>query len=106
MTQPRRGLALITFLVMSIPVAPSGQEPGTVVESDPRVRGLSYEFAETGEEIPYALFVPIGYDTSREWPLIVALHGLGRPYDWMMGYESFIDFAERDGYIVVSPLGS
>ena len=70
-----------------------------------RVQGHTYVFEETGEEMPYALFVPADYDTAREWPLIVSLHGLGRPYDWMMGYDGFIDFAERDGYIVVSPLG-
>jgi predicted peptidase len=69
------------------------------------VIGLIYRFEETGEEVPYAVFVPSGYDAAREWPLIVALHGLGRPYGWMMGYDGFIDFAERDGFVVVSPLG-
>ena len=85
--------------------AASGQEPGTVVAADPRVQGLTYTFEETGAEVPYALFVPSDYDASRPWPLIVALHGLGRPYDWMMGYEGFIDRAEEDGYVVVAPLG-
>jgi predicted peptidase len=81
------------------------QEPGTVVAADKRVQERTYVFAETGQSIPYALFVPSGYDATRKWPLIVALHGLGRPYDWMMGYEGMIDFAQRDGFIVVSPLG-
>jgi len=81
------------------------QEPGTVVAADKRVQGRSYVFADTGKSIPYALFVPSTYNASQKWPLIVALHGLGRPFDWMMGYEGMIDFAERDGFIVVSPLG-
>jgi len=81
------------------------QEPGSVVAADPRVQGRSYTFPETGVEVPYALFVPEGYDASRPSPLIIALHGLGRPYDWMMGYDGFIDFAQRGGYIVASPLG-
>ena len=81
------------------------QDPGTVVAADKRVQGRTYVFAETGKSVPYALFVPARYDASRKWPLIVALHGLGRPYDWMMGYDGMIDFAERDGFIVVSPLG-
>lgn len=81
------------------------QEPGTVVAADARVQGLTYVSPQTGEQVPYALFVPSGYDDSRSWPLIVALHGLGRPYDWMMGYDGFIDLAERDGYVVVAPLG-
>jgi len=96
---------MIALTWMSTPVHSAAQEPGTIVARDARVQGYTYVFEETGEEMPYALFVPSGYDTAREWPLIVALHGLGRPYDWMMGYDGFIDFAERDGYIVVSPLG-
>ena len=86
-------------------VSAAAQEPGSVVARDARVQGRTYTFPGTAAEVPYALFVPSGYDASREWPLIVTLHGLGRPYDWMMGYEGIIDFAERDGYIMVSPLG-
>ena len=81
------------------------QEPGTVVAADRRVQGRSYVFPTTGVTVPYALFVPSTYDAARPSPVIVALHGLGRPYDWMMGYEGMIDSAERDGFIVVSPLG-
>ena len=55
--------------------------------------------------MPYALFVPSSYDASREWPLIVGLHGLGRPYDWVMSYDGYVDLAERDGYILVTPKG-
>jgi predicted peptidase len=83
----------------------AAQEPGTVVAADKRVQERSYVFAETGQSIPYALFVPSTYTGSKQWPLIVALHGLGRPFDWMMGYQGMLDFAERDGFIVVSPLG-
>jgi poly(3-hydroxybutyrate) depolymerase len=81
------------------------QEPGTVVAADRRVQARSYVFAETGQTIPYALFIPSTYSAAKKSPLIVALHGLGRPFDWMMGYQGMIDFAERDGFIVVSPLG-
>ena len=63
------------------------------------------EKSSCANSLAYALFVPTAYDASQEWPLIVTLHGLGRPYDWMMGYDGIIDFAERDGYIMVSPLG-
>ena len=98
-------LGMIALTWMASPVRSASQEPGTIVARDARVQGHTYVFEETGVEMPYALFLPSGYDAAREWPLIVALHGLGRPYDWMMGYDSFIDFAERYGYIVVSPLG-
>ena len=100
------GVLTMTVLTwMGMPGGSAAQQPGTVVERDARVQGHTYVFEETGEEMPYALFLPADYDAAREWPLIVALHGLGRPYDWMMGYDGFIDFAERYGYIVVSPLG-
>jgi dipeptidyl aminopeptidase/acylaminoacyl peptidase len=96
-------MAAITLWLLT--VALLGQDPGTVVAADTRVQGRTYVFAETGKSIPYALFVPSNYDAAKPWPLIVALHGLGRPYDWMMGYDGMIDFAQRDGYLVVSPLG-
>ena len=96
---------MIALTWMASPVRSVSQEPGTIVARDARVQGHTYVFEETGAEMPYALFLPSSYDAAREWPLIVALHGLGRPYDWMMGYDSFIDFAEQYGYIVVSPLG-
>jgi predicted peptidase len=94
------GAAVIGF---AAPLA--AQEPGTVVAADKRVQGRSYRFEPTGETIQYALFVPSNYDPARKWPLIVGLHGAGRPYDWLMGYAGIIDFAQRDGYVMVTPLG-
>jgi predicted peptidase len=73
--------------------------------TDPRVQHRTYTMQETGETIPYALFVPTSYDRSTPNRLMVTLHGAGRQYDWVMGYEGFLDRAERDGYIVVTPLG-
>ena len=72
---------------------------------DPRVQHRSYEFPGTGESIPYAAFVPSSYDSSQGAPLIISLHGLGRSYDWLMGYHGLLDQAEESGYIVVTPLG-
>lgn len=98
--------SIMSCLVWSlVPAAVSAQEPGSVIAADPRVEGRSYIFEETGIEVPYALFAPSDYDPSTPSPLIVALHGLGRPFDWMMGYHGFIDFAEASGFIVAAPLG-
>ena len=73
---------------------------------DPRVQHRTYKFeAAGGIETPYALFVPSTYDSARPAPLMVALHGLGRQYDWLMGYHGMLDLAERDGFIVTTPLG-
>lgn len=96
----------VAFAVVALagPVV-SAQEAGSVVAADKRVQGRSYVFQETGEKMPYALFVPSSYDASKKWPLVVGLHGAGRPYDWLMGYDGIIDFAQRDGFIMVTPLG-
>lgn len=72
---------------------------------DPRVQHRSYAFPGTGETIPYAVFVPSSYNSTQSAPLIVSLHGLGRTHDWLMGYHGFLDQAEANGYIVVTPLG-
>ena len=71
---------------------------------DPRVLHCTYRFAD-GETIPYALFIPSTYDPCVPTPLMVSLHGLSRTYDWLMGYEGFLDLAERDSVIVLTPLG-
>jgi poly(3-hydroxybutyrate) depolymerase len=105
MLRAARAALLVLAIAAGSTSLAAAQEPGTVVAADPRVQGRSYLFAEAGVEVPYALFVPSTYDAARPSALIIALHGLGRPYDWMMGYDSFIDFAERGGFIVASPLG-
>ena len=72
---------------------------------DPRVQHRSYQFPGTGETIPYALFVPDSYDAQQPAPLVISLHGLGRSYDWLMGYHGLLDEAEANGFVVVTPLG-
>ncbi len=73
--------------------------------NDPRVQHRSYVMEETGETIPYALFVPSTYDPANPSPLMVSLHGAGRQYDWLMNYAGLLDLAEHHGYVVVTPLG-
>ena len=72
---------------------------------DTRVQHRTYTFPPTGETIPYALFIPSSYNEGNPAPLIISLHGLGRTYDWLMGYHGFLDEAEANGYIVATPLG-
>lgn len=73
--------------------------------NDPRVQHRTYVMEETGETIPYALFVPSSYEPTTPAPLMVSLHGAGRQYDWLMNYAGFLDLAEHHGYVVVTPLG-
>lgn len=104
----RLALTPIVLLLSSISLNSFADRQASDDESyidDPRVQHRSYEFPATGESIPYALFVPSSYDQNSESPLIVSLHGLGRSYDWLMGYHGLLDQAEANGYIVVTPLG-
>lgn len=81
----------------------SAQPPLT--ESQRRLLVCSYDFDLANEPMTYVLFVPSGYDPSRRYPLIVNLHGAGvQPLQQML-FDGAADFAERDGYIMVAPMG-
>lgn len=100
-------LALITLTLSTAKLSFADRQASDDEQhiDDPRVQHRSYEFPGTGESIPYAAFVPSSYDSSQGAPLIISLHGLGRSYDWLMGYHGLLDQAEENGYIVVTPLG-
>lgn len=101
-----RALCLIQIcLFCSVGFADREASDDESLVDDPRVQHRSYVFPATGETIPYAVFVPSTYQSSSPAPLLVSLHGLGRSYDWLMGYHGLLDEAEAGGYIVVTPLG-
>jgi predicted esterase len=56
---------------------------------------------------PYRLFLPAAYDAAKEWPLVVALHGMGGDENTMFdGYTGSVkQAAERLGLVVVCPKG-
>ncbi len=55
--------------------------------------------------IPYALFVPTGYDPAKPAPLVVLLHGLySNPWQ-VIHYQGITQEAEKRGYLVVAPTG-
>ncbi len=99
-------MALLPVL-LSFSTVQAAREPADdeSMIDDPRVLHRSYVFEPTGETLPYAVFVPSSYRAGAPAPLVVSLHGLGRTYDWLMGYEGFLDYAEEYGFIVVTPLG-
>lgn len=93
------------------------QRSGTIAAAlanghDPvrQAKGLqsrAYRFAETGELLPYQLYVPSNWSPDRRWPLVVALHGANLDETNMLGRASgqMQRLAEAHGFIVVSPLG-
>ena len=60
---------------------PGGGQRGGV---DPRVQQRTYMFADTNEQIPYALYVSSKVSKDKKNPLIIALHGLGGNQDTMV----------------------
>ena len=70
-----------------------------------RTQSRTYFFKEAGKEMRYSLFVPRGYDKSKKYPLMVALHGLGSSDSGIMRYPGLTRLAQRHGYIVVAPMG-
>jgi predicted esterase len=83
--------------------APQGKGPGQQ-PPDPRVQQRTYHFADTNEDIPYAVFVSSKASKDRKNPLIVALHGLGGTHNSLMRGNA-LDLAEAGGYILVGPMG-
>lgn len=71
---------------------------------DSRVQQRTYHFADTNEDLPYAVFVSSKVSKDKKNPLIVALHGLGGDSNSLLRGNA-IDLAEAGGYILVGPMG-
>ena len=64
-----------------------------------------YSFPETGESIPYRLFVPTEWTAARRLPMLVTLRAgtsVDNPY---RPPNSLVSEAARRGYVVVTPMG-
>jgi len=89
------------------PAVPAAQAPGRGRGQQPvdsRVQIRMHHFAETNEDIPYALFVSSKVKKDKKAPLIVTLHGIGGTHTTMMRSNA-IDLAEAGGYILLAPMG-
>jgi poly(3-hydroxybutyrate) depolymerase len=117
MNMPRKiatlgSLSLALFLSYWLIQAPAvwgqpqagGAPKGLGRAPDARVQQRTYHFAETNEELPYALFVSSKVTRNKKAPLIVALHGVfGDGNSLLRG--NALDLAEEGGYILVGPMG-
>jgi poly(3-hydroxybutyrate) depolymerase len=66
---------------------------------------LTHVLQETGQEIPFRLYVPKGYDGSKSYPLIVVLHGGGSDEDRVFDGTDIKSLAEARQVMVVAPRG-
>ena len=82
----------------------TGQPAARSWSNDPRVQSRTYVFTNTGETLPYAVFVSTKVAKDKPAPLIVALRGYGgNPGVFMHGPA--LKLAEAGGYIMVAPMG-
>jgi poly(3-hydroxybutyrate) depolymerase len=67
-----------------------------------------YLMAESGEVMPYSLYVPTSYNGKKPFPLVVLLHGSGANEESFFtgGQQRQVPtMAEERGFLVVAPLG-
>ncbi len=94
------GLVQLPSMLGQAPGAPKGAAKAP----DARVQQRKYHFADTNEDLPYALFVSSKVTKGNKAPLIVALHGVfGDGNSLLRG--SALDLAEEGGYVLVGPMG-
>jgi dienelactone hydrolase len=85
-------------------VLPEGIRGGSEVTPEKGVEIRKYVFQETGEELPYSVFVSSKVKKDQKAPLIIALRGFtGTTLTFVRG--TAVDLAEQGGYIMVGALG-
>jgi predicted peptidase len=67
----------------------------------------SYVFPETGERIPYHLYVPSKWSPGIRLPLVVVTHDANQPADmpFLHGLGALAKIAEQRGYIILGVTG-
>jgi predicted esterase len=105
---PIASLGLAFALGLSFNLSPAqpatGQPAVRSWSGDSRVQSRSYVFTNTGETLPYAVFVSTKVAKDKPAPLVVALRGFGgNPGSFMWGPA--LTLAEAGGYIMVAPMG-
>ena len=103
------GISLAAYLCL--PVGFAQAQPSATGQSAPqgvaliqRVQNRTYLFTDTGENLPYAVFVSSKVTKDKKSPLIVALRGAGgNPGVFMRGPA--LNLAEEGGYILVGAMG-
>jgi dienelactone hydrolase len=85
-------------------ILPEGIRGGSETVPEARVEIRKYVFTETGEELPYSVFVSSKVKKDQKAPLIIALRGFtGTTLTVVRG--TAVDLAEAGGYILVGAIG-
>ena len=85
-------------------VLPPGIRGGSEVTPEKGVEIRKYVFKETGEELPYSVYVSSKVKKDQKAPLVIALRGFtGTTLTFVRG--TAVDLAEEGGYILVGAIG-
>jgi dienelactone hydrolase len=85
-------------------VLPPGIRGGSEVTPEKGVEIRTYTFKETGEELPYSVYVSSKVKKDQKAPLVLALRGFtGTTLTFVRG--TAVDLAEEGGYILVGAIG-
>jgi predicted esterase len=97
---------LATSKVTSPPVAKTaGESRRTGMDPvDDRVELREYLFTDTGEMLPYAVFVSSKIKKGEKAPLVLALHGFSGNHGTFMRRQC-VEEAEKNGYIMIGAMG-
>jgi pimeloyl-ACP methyl ester carboxylesterase len=83
---------------------PEGIRGGSEITPADGVEIRSYRFEETGEDLPYSVFVSSKIAAGEKAPLIIALRGFtGTTLTFVRG--TAVDLAEEGGYILAGAIG-
>jgi predicted esterase len=95
-----------TSRVTSPPVGTTaGQSRRTGADPvDDRVELREYLFKDTGEMLPYAVFVSSKVTQDKKAPLVLALHGFSGNHGTFMRTQC-VDEAEKNGFILIGAMG-
>ncbi len=97
---------LATSKVTSPPVGTkAGESRRTGMDPvDDRVELREYLFTDTGEMLPYAVFVSSKVKKGEKAPLVLALHGFSGNHGTFMRRQC-VEEAEKNGYIMIGAMG-
>jgi dienelactone hydrolase len=85
-------------------VLPEGIRGGSEITPEKGVEIRKYVFKETGEELPYSVYVSSKVKKGQKAPLVIALRGYtGTTLTFVRG--TAVDLAEAGGYILVGAIG-
>ena len=96
------GASRVTSAPLSKTAGQSRRAGGDPV--DDRVELREYGFQDTGENLPYAVFVSSKVTRDKKAPLVLALHGFSGNHGTFMR-TGVVDEAEKGGYILVGAMG-